>query len=153
VGIVPWDFAQIRRRCVGGRPDARAAPGAGVPLGIRPTMRLPLRPLVGANMPAVLVEVGFLTSPSDEAALNGAEVSGAIVEAIVDTVSEIRRAGPPAAGDCDERRRRPQPHRLRRTAALGRGRTRERTPVDRISRPPVDRGRLLVGLVGWACGS
>ena len=46
-----------------------------------------------AEVLLVLVEVGFLSSPHDETALKSHDLSAAIVEAIVDTVSEVRRDG------------------------------------------------------------
>jgi hypothetical protein len=60
-------FADASARPIKVADVARATPeGAQVPLFTVPTARLPLRPLVGANMPALLVEVGFLSSPHDE---------------------------------------------------------------------------------------
>jgi N-acetylmuramoyl-L-alanine amidase len=51
--------------------------------------------LVGTNMPAVLVEMGFLTNPDDERALRG-DRRAAVVEAIVAAITELRN-GIPAA--------------------------------------------------------
>ncbi len=50
--------------------------------------------LVGANMPAIMLEVGFLSNAADEKALTSGELTGAIVDAIVITVSEVRRGIP-----------------------------------------------------------
>jgi N-acetylmuramoyl-L-alanine amidase len=93
VDIVPWDLAQIPFASPSASVAAILARHLGtgrVALYAPPTARLPLRPLVGANMPAVLVEVGFLTSPAEERSLRDAAASAAIVEAIVNTVSEVR---------------------------------------------------------------
>jgi N-acetylmuramoyl-L-alanine amidase len=68
-----------------------------VPLYTVPAARMPLRPLVGANMPAVLIEVGFLSSARNESALKNPELSAALVEAIVDMVGEVRRDGSSAS--------------------------------------------------------
>ena len=68
-----------------------------VPLYSRPAAQMPLRPLVGANMPAVLVELGFLTNAADARALTQADPTGAIIDALVAMVSEVRR-GIPAPG-------------------------------------------------------
>jgi len=101
---VPWDLAQMPFADASARVAdvlVRRLRERKVPLFTVPTARLPLRPLVGANMPALLVEVGFLSSPHDETALKSHDLSSAIVEAIVDTVSEVRRDGsstPAAAG-------------------------------------------------------
>jgi N-acetylmuramoyl-L-alanine amidase len=103
IDIVPWDLAQMPYADASARVAdvlVRRLTERKVPLFTVPTTRLPLRPLVGANMPAVLIEVGFLSSARDESALKSTELSAAIVEAIVDTVSEVRRDGssaPPVA--------------------------------------------------------
>jgi N-acetylmuramoyl-L-alanine amidase len=96
IDIMPWDLAQMPYADASARVAdvlVRRLTERKVPLFTVPTTRLPLRPLVGANMPAVLVEVGFLSSARDESALKSTEISAAIVEAIVDTISEVRRDG------------------------------------------------------------
>jgi N-acetylmuramoyl-L-alanine amidase len=50
---------------------ARQFSDRGVAMYARPTAQLPLRTLVGANMPAVLIELGFLTNADDARALAG----------------------------------------------------------------------------------
>jgi N-acetylmuramoyl-L-alanine amidase len=94
---VAWELAQMPFA------DQSATVGAilvkqlsdhGVPLYSQPTNRMPLRVLVGANMPAVLVEMGFLTNASDERALTGSAEPGAIVEAILGTIDDIRNGIP-----------------------------------------------------------
>jgi N-acetylmuramoyl-L-alanine amidase len=57
-------------------------------------VQAPLRLLVGANMPAALVEMGFLTNAEDDKGLAG-NVSGAIVESILATIAELRGGFPP----------------------------------------------------------
>ena len=101
IDVVPWDLAQMPFADASARVAdvlVRRLRERKVPLFTVPTTRLPLRPLVGANMPALLVEVGFLSSPHDETALKGHDLSAAIVEAIVDTVSEVRRDGSSTPG-------------------------------------------------------
>jgi N-acetylmuramoyl-L-alanine amidase len=96
IDLVPWDVAQMPLADASARVAdvlVRRLTERKVPLFAVPTARLPLRPLVGANMPAVLVEVGFLSSRRDESALKGNDLSAATIEAIVDTVSEVRRDG------------------------------------------------------------
>ena len=74
----------------------------------RAIQQAPFRVLVGANMPAVLVEMGFLTNPQQEAALQSDEFQNAVVQALVDEHRPVprRRRG---AG-----RRAPPLHRPRR---------------------------------------
>ena len=62
---------------------------------------MPLRVLLGANMPAILIEMGFLTNADDERALKGDRLA-AIVDALVDTVAAVRRG---VEGRIDARRR------------------------------------------------
>lgn len=97
MAMVPWDIAQLpfaaRSAALAGALVSHLS-ARGVPLFARPTQQLPLRPLVGANMPAIMIEMGFLTSDKDEQALNGAERSGAIIEAILETIADARRGLP-----------------------------------------------------------
>jgi N-acetylmuramoyl-L-alanine amidase len=105
IDLVPWDLAQIPFSDESARVAAVLARRLGerrVRLYTPPTGALPLRPLVGANMPAVLLEVGFLTNPADEDALTGDAVSTAIVEAVVDMIGEVRRGGAPLAPDAGQ---------------------------------------------------
>jgi N-acetylmuramoyl-L-alanine amidase len=96
---MPWDLAQL--------PFAgEAAALAGilvqefgerkVPLSSKPAVTAPMRVLAGANMPAVLIELGFLSNADDEKALTNADSQSAIIEGIVAAISEVRR-GIPAA--------------------------------------------------------
>lgn len=93
---VAWDLAQIpyadRSASVGADLVRRLAE-KNVPLFGQPAIQAPMRVLLGANMPAVLLEVGFLTNKNDEQALAGGEVPAAIVEAIVSTVADQRGGG------------------------------------------------------------
>jgi len=57
----------------------------------------PFRVLVGANMPAVLVEMGYLTNTSQEAQLAGGEFQARIATALTEAVAQFFTAPPPAA--------------------------------------------------------
>lgn len=93
---VAWDLAQIpfadRSASVGADLVRRLAE-KNVPLFGQPAIQAPMRVLLGANMPAVLLEVGFLTNKDDEQALAGADVPNGIVDAIVNTVADQRGGG------------------------------------------------------------
>ncbi len=94
IDVVPWDLAQIpyaNQSAVLAAAVARHLSEHGVPLFSRPTARLPLRSLVAANMPAVLIEVGFLTNADDEHALASDARQNAIVDAILDAIADARR--------------------------------------------------------------
>jgi N-acetylmuramoyl-L-alanine amidase len=54
----------------------------------------PLRVLIGANMPAALIELGFLSNADDETALNGADVPAQLVDAIVEAIGDVRLGFP-----------------------------------------------------------
>ncbi|HEX5215563.1 MAG TPA: N-acetylmuramoyl-L-alanine amidase [Vicinamibacterales bacterium] len=100
IDVVPWELAQLpyaNRSAAVAAILVRFLAERKVPLYARPAAQLPLRPLVGANMPAVLVELGFLTNAEDARALTQAEPTGAIIDALVAMVSEVRR-GIPAPG-------------------------------------------------------
>jgi N-acetylmuramoyl-L-alanine amidase len=96
---MPWDLAQL--------PFAgEAATLAGilvqqfgerrVPLHGKPAVTAPMRVLVGANMPALLIELGFLSNTDDEKALTNADSQSAIIDSIVAAITEVRRGIPPA---------------------------------------------------------
>jgi len=50
----------------------------------------PMRVLVGVNMPAVLIEMGYLTNPDDEAALASSAYQTRLVEAITEAIAAFR---------------------------------------------------------------
>ena len=79
---------------------ARADEPAGRPAGAVPV-------LVGANMPAVLVEMGFITNPEQERQLASEAFQSSIVQALVDSLAQFRdsrttqRSVPPVTGARD----------------------------------------------------
>jgi N-acetylmuramoyl-L-alanine amidase len=94
IDVVPWDTAQLSS----GTQSATVASilrqrlaELGVPQLAGPTTELPLRTLVGANMPAVMVEVGFLSNPEDAKALSDSgDRAQKIVDAILLMLGDIR---------------------------------------------------------------
>ncbi|MCC7009612.1 MAG: N-acetylmuramoyl-L-alanine amidase [Acidobacteria bacterium] len=97
IDLVPWDLAQlpfVDRSVAVAATLARQLKAHQVPLLSDDPAYLPLRPLVSANMPAVMLEMGFLSNGDEEAALNRADRPGAIVEAVIATVEELRRSAP-----------------------------------------------------------
>ena len=92
IQIIPWEMAQARYL-------DRSAALAGmvadelrqrVPMSPRALERGPFRVLVGANMPAVLVEMGFLSNPSEERVLTTEPFQNAVVEALLQSVVRFR---------------------------------------------------------------
>jgi N-acetylmuramoyl-L-alanine amidase len=61
-----------------------------VPLAPRPIDAAPLGVLEPANMPAILVEIGFLSNADQERQLAGGEFQNAFVQAVVDTIVRYR---------------------------------------------------------------
>ncbi|HYN07200.1 MAG TPA: N-acetylmuramoyl-L-alanine amidase [Vicinamibacterales bacterium] len=97
IEAVPWDLAQLpfaSRSGALGSVLVRHLAERRVPLHAKPAAQMPLRVLVGANMPALLIEMGFLTNADDERALARREFQSAIIEALMATIGEARRGIP-----------------------------------------------------------
>ncbi|MCC7417953.1 MAG: N-acetylmuramoyl-L-alanine amidase [Acidobacteria bacterium] len=92
IELVKWDLAQSRHA---GESAAFArlleeALSARVPMAAPAVEQAPLRVLQSANMPAVLVEMGFLTNPAQEQALGSTEFQSALVQGIYDSLVRFR---------------------------------------------------------------
>ena len=61
-----------------------------VPMSSRAIQQAPFRVLVGANMPAVLIEMGFITNPAQERALASDAFQQSVVQALVESVIRFR---------------------------------------------------------------
>ncbi|HSL24616.1 MAG TPA: N-acetylmuramoyl-L-alanine amidase [Vicinamibacterales bacterium] len=61
-----------------------------VPMGTRAIQQAPFRVLVGANMPAVLIELGFITNPQQERALTSEAFQQQVVQALVASIVRYR---------------------------------------------------------------
>src|SRR5204863_5098443 len=99
IELLAWNRAQMRHL---NRSLAFAAVLAQqfqdrVPLQPRAVNRAPLRVLESANMPAVLIEMGFLSNADQEKQLGGSDFQTALVQAATDAVVRFRDA-PPAGG-------------------------------------------------------
>ena len=92
IEMVPWDLAQTRHL------DQSAAFADllqqtlhdHVPMSARPIDRAPLRVLESANMPAVLLEVGFLTNADQAKQLAGETWQNAFVQGVYDAIVKFR---------------------------------------------------------------
>lgn len=92
IEVIRWDLAQARHV------DASAAFAgmleenlrARVPMGSRPVQQAPLRVLTGANMPAVLIEMAYLTNPDQERLARSEEYQTTIAQAIYDAILRFR---------------------------------------------------------------
>src|SRR5687768_138373 len=61
-----------------------------VEMSPRAVQQAPFRVLVGANMPAVLVEIGYLSNPEQEQALTSAQYQDAVALALLDAIVHFR---------------------------------------------------------------
>jgi N-acetylmuramoyl-L-alanine amidase len=90
--VIPWDLAQVRHV------DASAAFAARleeklrkrVPMGPRPLRQAPMRLLGSVNMPAALVEMGYLTNANQERAFQSADFRGTFAQALLEAVISFR---------------------------------------------------------------
>jgi N-acetylmuramoyl-L-alanine amidase len=96
IELVPWDFAQTRHL------DQSSAFASlleetfhdRVPLAAHPVDRAPLRVLESANMPAVLVEVGYLTNRDQAKLIGGDAFQNGLVQALFDAIVRFRDSLP-----------------------------------------------------------
>jgi N-acetylmuramoyl-L-alanine amidase len=63
-----------------------------IPMAPRPIESAPLRVLESANMPAVLIEMGYLTNADQARRLSGVEFQNTIVQALFDSIVRFRDA-------------------------------------------------------------
>jgi N-acetylmuramoyl-L-alanine amidase len=92
IELVRWDFAQLRHVDLSTELAhiLEREFQNRVPLDARPVDRVPFRVLASANMPAILVELGYVTNADQEQQLGAAEFQNTLVEAISDAVLKFR---------------------------------------------------------------
>jgi N-acetylmuramoyl-L-alanine amidase len=92
IEVVRWDLAQAAHV------DASAVFASlleeelrrRVPMSPRPMQQGPMRVLTGANMPAALVELAYLSNPEQAAMAKGDEFKNAVAEALYDAIVRFR---------------------------------------------------------------
>jgi N-acetylmuramoyl-L-alanine amidase len=98
IDVVPWRLAQARH--IGNSAVlARAVEAAlrgRIAMSSRALQQAPFRVLVGANMPAVLVEMGFMTNPAQEKQLSSDEYQNAVAQSLFDAIVQFRDSRAPA---------------------------------------------------------
>jgi N-acetylmuramoyl-L-alanine amidase len=92
IEFVPWDFAQTAHL---EESDSLAKLLLAqfqnkIRLAAHPVDSAPLRVLESANMPAVLIEMGYLTNPQQETLLAGAEFQNPFVQGVLDAIVRFR---------------------------------------------------------------
>ena len=92
IEVVQWQLAQARH-ITESAALARSVENAlrgRVAMSPRALQQAPFRVLVGANMPAVLVEMGFLSNPGQARQLASDQFQNDIVQALVDGIVQFR---------------------------------------------------------------
>jgi N-acetylmuramoyl-L-alanine amidase len=92
VDLILWEMAQAQHLNESAR-LAQTIEGEmrqRVPMSPRAIQQAPFRVLVGANMPAVLVETGFITNPVEEKRLNAPDYQVQIVNALLAAVVRFK---------------------------------------------------------------
>jgi N-acetylmuramoyl-L-alanine amidase len=106
IEVILWEMAQARyiEQSAALARSIENSLRARVPMSPRAIQQAPFRVLVGANMPAVLVELGFITNPDQEKQLASDSFQNGVVQALVDSLvafrdsrAGVRAAPPPAA--------------------------------------------------------
>jgi N-acetylmuramoyl-L-alanine amidase len=94
IEMVPWDLAQTRHlgQSTAFADTLRQQLQGKIPLASHPTDQAPLRVLESANMPAVLIEIGYLSNPEQEKVFTGEGFQGTFVQALYDAVVRYRDA-------------------------------------------------------------
>lgn len=92
VDLVFWDLAQLRYIPRSGELAALLEEQFHdrIPLSTRAVGRAPLDVLESANMPAVMIEMGYLTNDEQEAQMNTPEFQNTLVQAVFDAVLRFR---------------------------------------------------------------
>jgi len=100
IELVPWNLAQIRHK---DQSEAFANLVVEelkdhVPLASKPIEHAPFRVLESANMPAVMLEMGYVSNPAQEKQIANGEFQSAIVQALVDAIERFRDVVAPTEG-------------------------------------------------------
>ena len=94
IEVILWEMAQARYIEQSALLARMIESGlrARVPMSPRAIQQAPFRVLVGANMPAVLVEMGFISNPEQEKQLASDTFQSTLVQALVDSVVAFRNS-------------------------------------------------------------
>jgi N-acetylmuramoyl-L-alanine amidase len=104
VALVEWELAQAAHldgsNAFAGIVDQKLRTAAGLPSVT--LQRVPMRNLAGTNMPAVLIEMGYLSNADEEKLLTSSEFQNSIAVALTEAVAAFRdhveqEPQPPAA--------------------------------------------------------
>ena len=92
IELIPGDMAQARyiKESAALAQTVEGSLRQRVPMSARALQQAPFRVLVGANMPAVLVEMGFITNPAQEKQLQSDDFQNLIVQSLVESITRFR---------------------------------------------------------------
>lgn len=92
IDLILWETAQARYLEQSATLAGYIEEGlrARVEMSPRAVQQAPFRVLVGANMPAALVEIGYLSNPDQEQQLSSADYQGRIADSIFDALVKFR---------------------------------------------------------------
>jgi N-acetylmuramoyl-L-alanine amidase len=92
IELILWEAAQARHLEQSARLASivESSLRSRVEMSPRPLQQAPFRVLVGANMPAVLIEIGYLSNPEEEKALSSGAYQDRVAGAIFDAISRFR---------------------------------------------------------------
>lgn len=92
IELILWETAQVRHleQSAAFATVVDAALRAKIAMSPSPVQQAPFRVLVGANMPAVLVEIGYLSNPDEEKALASPAYQDKVAQALLDAITTFR---------------------------------------------------------------
>jgi N-acetylmuramoyl-L-alanine amidase len=92
IDVIPWDLAQASHVDASSRFASMLEEELEKhgPMGPRPLQQAPMRVLSGANMPAALVEIAYLTNAAQEQSVQSADFQAGLVQAMYDAIVRFR---------------------------------------------------------------
>ena len=105
IGLIQWELAQLRYLDGSARfaDIVHQELSRRIPMSPRNVQEAPFRVLVGTNMPAVLIEMGFMSNAQDKERLTSARFQTAVVDALVGSIlryrDHVQALGNGATGD------------------------------------------------------
>ncbi len=92
IDLILWETAQARylEQSATLATTIESSLRARVEMSPRAVQQAPFRVLVGANMPAALVEIGYVSNPDQEQQLVSAEYQTRVAEALLDAITRFR---------------------------------------------------------------
>jgi N-acetylmuramoyl-L-alanine amidase len=92
IDLILWETAQSRflEQSAGLATIIQDSLRARVEMSPRAVQQAPFRVLVGANMPAALVEIGYVSNPEQEQQLTSADYQNKVAEGLLDAIVKFR---------------------------------------------------------------